>query len=168
LVKDFRSFTSVPIIVLTDPLPEESQIEFYQAGADVMVSRPFSMRILALQLRALIQRGNNMPLTGLPSLAQGDLTLDPATRSVATNTQPGVHLTQLEFRMLYTLMTHPGRILSAEELVEKIWGYPGESNRELVRGLVQRLRAKIEPDPHDPNYILTEAGTGYYFRSTSS
>lgn len=164
LVKDFRLFTSVPIIVLSDPLPEERMIEFYQAGADLVVNRPYSLRILALQMRALIQRGNNMPLAGLPSLAQGDLALDPATRSVTVRSQPEVHLTQLEFRLLYTLMTHPGRILSAEELVEKVWGYPGESNRELVRGLVQRLRVKIEPDPHDPTYILTEAGTGYYFR----
>ena len=166
ILKEFRSFTNAPIIVVTDPLSEEQMIELYHAGADLVVSRPYSLRILALQLRALILRGNNMPLAGLPSLAQGDLTLDPATRSVTVNAQPEVHLTQLEFRLLYTLMTHPGRILAAEELVEKVWGYPGESNRELVRGLVQRLRAKIEPDSHDPTYIQTEAGAGYYFRPT--
>jgi DNA-binding response OmpR family regulator len=118
-----------------------------------------------MQLRALIQRSNNMPLKGLPSLTQGDFTLDPATRSVSVRAQPSIHLTQLEFRMLYTLMTQPGRILTAEELVEKVWGYQGQGNRELVRGLVQRVRLKIEPDPHTPSYIHTEPGVGYFFRS---
>jgi DNA-binding response OmpR family regulator len=65
--------------------------------------------------------------------------------------------------MLYTLMIHPKQILSAEELVEKVWGYHGEGNRELVRGLIQRLRLKIEPDIHNPSYIHTEPGVGYYF-----
>lgn len=164
LIKEFRSFTWVPMLVLTDQLPEERLIELYQAGADLVTTRPYSIRILALQLRTLIQRGNNMPLKGLPSLIQGDLTLDPTTRSVTVRSQSGVHLTQLEFRMLYTLMIHPEQILSAEELVEKVWGYHGEGNRELVRGLIQRLRLKIETDAHNPTHIHTEAGVGYYFR----
>jgi DNA-binding response OmpR family regulator len=164
IIKEFRSFTSVPMLVISDLLPEEFLLGLYQAGADLVVTRPYSIRILTMQLRALIQRSNNMPLKGLPSLTQGDLILDPATRSVSVHAQPGVHLTQLEFRMLYTLMTQPGRILTAEELVEKVWGYHGEGNRELVRGLIQRVRIKIEPDTHNPTYIHTEPGVGYYFR----
>jgi DNA-binding response OmpR family regulator len=72
-------------------------------------------------------------------------------------------LTQLEFRLLYVLLTNAGRIHSAESLVEQVWGYNGEGNRELVRGLVQRLRGKVENDPRNPKYILTEPGVGYYF-----
>ena len=165
IIKEFRSFTSVPMLVISDLLPEDDLLGLYQAGVDLVVTRPYSIRILTMQLRALIQRSNNMPLKGLPSLTQGDLTLDPATRSVSVRAQPSVHLTQLEFRMLYTLMTQPGRILTAEELVEKVWGYQGQGNRELVRGLVQRVRQKIEPDPHTPSYIHTEPGVGYFFRS---
>ena len=164
IVKEFRSFTQVPMLVITDVLPEEHLIELYHAGADLVVTRPYSIRILTLQLRSLIQRSNNMPLKGLPSLTQGNLTLNPATRSVSVRSQPGIYLTQLEFRMLYTLMIHPELILSAEELVEKVWNYHGEGNRELVRGLIQRLRLKIEPDPRNPTYIHTQAGVGYYFR----
>jgi DNA-binding response OmpR family regulator len=74
------------------------------------------------------------------------------------------HLTQLEFRLLYALMTHAGQIMPAENIVEHVWGYSGEGNRGLVRGLVQRLRAKVEPDPRNPEYILTEPGVGYRFR----
>jgi DNA-binding response OmpR family regulator len=165
IIKEFRSFTSVPMLVISDLMREEDLLGLYQAGADLVVTRPYSIRILAMQLRALIQRSNNMPLKGLPSLTQGDLILDPATRSVSVHARTAVHLTQLEFRMLYTLMTHLGRILTAEELVEKVWGYYGPGNRELVRGLIQRVRLKIEPDPHNPIYIHTEAGVGYYFRT---
>jgi DNA-binding response OmpR family regulator len=60
-------------------------------------------------------------------------------------------------------MTHPGQIIPTENIVEHVWGYSGEGNRELVRGLVQRLRSKVEPEPHHPRYILTELGIGYYF-----
>ena len=72
-------------------------------------------------------------------------------------------LTQLEFRLLYTLMTHAGQILPAQNIVEYVWGYEGEGNRELVRGLVQRLRSKVEPNNRNPCYIMTEPGIGYYF-----
>jgi DNA-binding response OmpR family regulator len=69
----------------------------------------------------------------------------------------------LEFRLLYALMTHSGRVIPAENLVEYVWGYGGEGSRSLVRGLIQRLRAKIEADPSNPRHILTEAGIGYFF-----
>ena len=72
-------------------------------------------------------------------------------------------LTQLEFRLLYTLMTNVGQIIPTDQIVEHVWGYSGEGNRELVRGLVQRLRSKVEPVPRKPEYILTEPGIGYYF-----
>jgi two-component system KDP operon response regulator KdpE len=72
-------------------------------------------------------------------------------------------LTQLEFRLLYALMTHPGRVVPSENLVEYVWGYGGDGSQSLVRGLISRLRSKLEPDPSNPKYILTEAGIGYYF-----
>jgi DNA-binding response OmpR family regulator len=165
LVKEFRAVTFVPLVVLTDMQPETDLIDLYQAGADLVVIRPFSIQVLILQMRTLILRSNSMPLMGLPSLEQGDLTLDPTTRTVTVGSNPKAHLTQLEFRLLYTLMTHPGQIMSPEELVEKVWGYSGEGNRDLVRGLVLRLRAKVESDSHEPVYIHTEPGAGYYFRS---
>ena len=61
------------------------------------------------------------------------------------------------------LMTHPGQIINNEAIVENVWGFKGEGNRELVRGLVQRLRAKVEPDPKKPTYIVTDPGVGYTF-----
>ncbi|NIP44340.1 MAG: DNA-binding response regulator, partial [candidate division Zixibacteria bacterium] len=71
-----------------------------------------------------------------------------------------MRLTQLEFRLIYTLMIRAGQIIPTDQIVEHVWGYAGEGNRELVRGLVQRLRAKIETNPRTPQYILTESGIG--------
>ena len=77
-------------------------------------------------------------------------------------------LTQLEFRLLYTLMTHRGQVIPSENIVENVWGYSGEGSKELVRGLVQRLRSKVEPEPRHPRYITTVPGVGYRFDPTPS
>ena len=69
--------------------------------------------------------------------------------------------------MLHTLMLHHGQVLPAETLVENVWGYGGEGERDLVRGLVSRLRAKIEPHPHEPQYVLTVPSVGYVFDPAS-
>jgi two-component system KDP operon response regulator KdpE len=164
LITQIRSFTEVPILVLTDSLPESRQIAIYEAGADLVVSRSIGMLLLLSQVKALMRRGNAGVLyTSLPTLSQGDVVLDPGTRSVQVGEHSPKRLTQLEFRLLYVLITNAGRIHSAESLVEQVWGYNGEGNRELVRGLVQRLRGKVENDPRNPKYILTEPGVGYYF-----
>jgi two-component system response regulator VicR len=162
-VRRLRGSAITPLVVITDSLPETLHIELLEAGVDLVVTRPYSARLLLYQIRALLRRSNSMPLLGLPQLTLGDVGLDPATRSVKVGDESARHLTQLEFRLLYTLMTHNNQIIPAERLVEHVWGYSGEGNRELVRGLVQRLRAKVENNPHNPRYILTEPGVGYTF-----
>ena len=76
---------------------------------------------------------------------------------------PQKRLTHLEFRLLHTLMIHRGQILPTDRIVDLVWGYSDQGDPELVRGLVSRLRSKVEPDPRNPRYILTEAGIGYRF-----
>jgi DNA-binding response OmpR family regulator len=104
-----------------------------------------------------------MPLFSLPTLSLAGLTLDPATRTVQISGLPSRRLTHLEFRLLYTLMIHRGQVLPTETIVEQVWGYSGQGDRDLVRGLVRRLRAKVEPDPSSPRYVLTVPGVGYSF-----
>ena len=115
------------------------------------------------QIRALLRRSAGIPFFSLPTLSQHDVILDPSMRTVMVGQGDEKRLTQLEFRLLYTLMTNVGQIIPTEQIVEHVWGYSGEGNRELVRGLVQRLRSKVEPEPRNPRYILTEPGIGYYF-----
>ncbi len=161
--KQLRASTSVSILAICENTSEDYIVSLLEAGIDWVVPRPYSIRVLLAQVRNMMRRSANIPYFGLPTLTQAGITLDPAKRTVQVADQPVAHLTQLEFRLLYTLMTHTGQIIPAENLVESVWGYSGTGSRDLVRGLVQRLRSKVESDPRNPRYILTEAGIGYFF-----
>jgi DNA-binding response OmpR family regulator len=162
-VRRIRAETEVPVVVVVDEAREELHYDLLQSGADLVVSRPYSARLLIAQVRALLRRAGNVPLSSLPTLSLAGLTLDPAARTVQVAKQAPRRLTHLEFRLLYTLMTHQGQILSPELIVERVWGYTGQGDKELVRGLVSRLRAKVEPEPRVPRYIITAPGIGYAF-----
>jgi DNA-binding response OmpR family regulator len=116
-------------------------------------------------VKALLRRAGSVPLFSLPTLSIAGLTLDPSTRTVQIAGSPSKRLTHLEFRLLYTLMMHSGQILPTETIVEQVWGYSGKGDKELVRGLVRRLRTKIEADPRCPQRILTSPGVGYSYSS---
>jgi len=162
-VRGLRSVTSVPLVVIADVAPEEALAALFDAGADLVILRPYSARLLIARMRALMRRAGGVSLFSLPTLSVGGLTLDPATRTVQVADQSPHRLTHLEFRLLYTLMLHRGHIISTENIVERVWGYTGRGDRELVRGLVRRLRAKVEPDPRSPTYIVTVPSVGYSF-----
>ncbi len=158
-----RGITPVPVVVITDQASELYLVHLLEAGVDLVLARPYSVRMLQIYVRNLARRSGAVPFFSLPTLHHGELRLDPATREVMVGENPPQHLTQLEFRLLYTLMTHAGQTLPAETLVESVWGYEGEGNRELVRGLVQRLRAKVDHDPQGFRYIVNLPGIGYRF-----
>jgi DNA-binding response OmpR family regulator len=162
-VRRIRAETTVPVALIVGQVREETHYALLEAGADLVVHRPFSARLLIAQVRALLRRAGGVPLSSLPTLTLADLTLDPAKRTVQVTGQPSRRLTHLEFRLLYTLMIHRGQVLPTETIVEQVWGYTGQGDKELVRGLVRRLRTKVEPDPGKPRYVLTIAGVGYSF-----
>ncbi|MAT40870.1 MAG: hypothetical protein CL609_00910 [Anaerolineaceae bacterium] len=162
-LKDLRAQTLTNIIIITDPITENKHVEWLESGADLVIHKPYSNRILVAEIRALLRRTAGMPFFSLPILTQSGLVLDPSLRTIKVKDAEPVHLTQLEFRLIFTLMTHAGQIIPSANIVEHVWGYSGEGNQELVRGLVKRLRSKIEPDPKKPQFVLTEPGIGYYF-----
>ena len=162
-IKQLRLQTVIPVVLITNLIPEDQQVNLLDAGVDLVITRPYGTRLIIAQFKCLLRRSEGLPYHSLPSLTQADVTLDPTARTVKVGKRTPTRLTQLEFRLLYTLITQPGHIISAENLVEHVWGYSGEGNRELVRGLVQRLRSKVEPEPRNPLYILTEPGVGYFF-----
>ena len=162
LIKQLRGHTAVPIVIITDPISENLGVELYESGVDLIISRPYCFRIFLAQIRALLRRNAGVPFHSLPTMSRGKIVLDPSTRSVCVDQGQSQKLTQLEFRLLYSLMTHSGQIIPTENIVENVWGFSGEGSRELVRGLVQRLRTKVEPDKRNPEYIKTEKGIGYY------
>jgi DNA-binding response OmpR family regulator len=160
--RSLRAMTDVPLIVV-GRVDEETHCAVLEGGADLVIGRPFSAPLLIAQVRALMRRAGGGQLFSLPSLSLAGLTLDPATRSVHLVGRSPRRLTHLEFRLLYTLMIHRGQVLTPEMIVERVWGYGGQGDKDLVRGLVRRLRTKAEPEPGVPRYILTSPGVGYCF-----
>jgi DNA-binding response OmpR family regulator len=104
-----------------------------------------------------------VPAFVLTSFELDEITLDPTTRTVTVAGQEPRRLTHLEFRLLYVLMTNRDQVVPTEVIVERVWGYDGSGDRELVRGLISRLRRKIEPDPEQPRFVQNITGVGYLF-----
>lgn len=152
-----------PLVIITDPISEKIQCRYLEKNADIIAQRPFSSRLLLAQIRVLLRRANTIPAAHLPPLKFPELIVDPATRTVKIHEKSARRLTQLEFRLLYTLMIYRGQVVTIEKIVETVWGYDDQGDRELVRGLVSRLRGKIEKNPQKPSIIITVPGIGYLF-----
>jgi DNA-binding response OmpR family regulator len=164
LVRQVREHGVVPILLLT-PINNETHIlEAYQAGVDECVVKPISPALFLVKVKAWLRRSWSMPAEGLDTLQVGGLRLDPTCREVITESKQVIKLTNLEFRLLHLLMTHPGWVLTTEDIVQKVWGYHGNGDSNLLKNVVYRLRRKIDPDQGNPRYIHTELGLGYKFQ----
>jgi DNA-binding response OmpR family regulator len=164
LVSRLREQAVVPILLLTPWNNETHILEAYQAGADECVVKPISPSLFLAKVKAWLRRTWSMPAESLDTLQVGGLRLDPSHRQVITENDETIKLTNLEFRLLHLLMTHPGWVLTTEDIVQKVWGYYGNGDSNLLKNVVYRLRRKIDPDSDNPRYIHTEAGLGYKFQ----
>lgn len=162
-VNEIRAITQAPLILVVERLSDGEHCALLDAGVDLALERPVSPRILARYARMLLKRAGTIPATVLPAIEAQDLSLDPVTRRVETARAEQIQLTPLEFRLLYLLMTNRGLVIPIDTIVERVWGYSGSGNRDLVRGLVRRLRRKIEPDVKVHRYVENLPGVGYRF-----
>jgi DNA-binding response OmpR family regulator len=167
-LKSFRGLSEVPIIVIAESLSNTRTVDMLKAGADLVLPIPVHPSLLAAYAHALLRRTRAAPLLATPMLDLETIALNPSTRSVRVHGKEAQRLTQLEFQLLYVLMTNRGLAIPTDVLVERVWGYSDKGNRELVRGLVSRLRAKIEHDPSSPEFIHTIPGMGYLFDITTN
>lgn len=158
-----RAVTQAPLLLLGEKLSEAEHCALLDVGADMVLERPFSSRLLTRYIRMLLRRAGTIPVSVLPELTAGGLRLDPTTRRVSFTDGVTQQLTPLEFRLLYLLMTNRGQVIPADTIVERVWGYSGGGSRDLVRGLVRRLRRKIERDPTKPMCVENIPGVGYRF-----
>jgi len=165
-VEKIRAVCDSPVMIVLDPVSETDYCDLLESGVDIVLQRPVSARVLAAQARVLMRRSASVPYYVLPSLKQKEIELDSTAHMVTREGEEPVRLTQLEFRLLYTLMTHPGQVVPTEVIVERVWGYSGEGNRDLVRGLMSRLRKKIEIHDED-RFLETIPGVGYRFITDS-
>lgn len=165
LARQLRDQGVVPILLLTPRSSETHILEAYQSGVDECVVKPISPALFLAKVKAWLRRTWAMPAESLDVLQSGSLRLDPTSRQVITENEEAFKLTNLEFRLLHLLMTHPGWVLTTEDIVMKVWGYYGNGDSILLKNVVYRLRKKIDPDPNNPRYIHTEAGLGYKFQA---
>jgi two-component system KDP operon response regulator KdpE len=159
LIGSVRSFSAVPVIVLSARTAEEQKIAALDAGADDYVTKPFAAAELLARVRAALRR----TATGaLPSseIRLGAIGIDLARREMR-GAAAGVHLTPLEFRVLENLARHPGTIVKQDRLIREVWGPDQVDDTRSLRVCIRNLRAKLEPDPRRPRYLVTEAGLGY-------
>jgi len=122
--------------------------------------------MLLAHVNVQLRRARVVPSTLVPDLTAANLSLDPERHTVMLPSGQVRQLTNLEFRLLYCLMVNRGHVLTTETIIEKVWGYTGEGDRNLLKSLISRLRAKIEPSPREPKLITTVPGVGYTFNPT--
>jgi DNA-binding response OmpR family regulator len=153
-----RRTSNTPVIMVTARSDSHDVVAGLEAGADDYVSKPFVPKELSARIRALTRR------TRVPEprvqVVVGDLEVLPAEGTVRRAGQ-AIDLTRTEFKLLCELVADPGRVLSREELLERVWGYDYFGDSRLVDVHVRRLRKKVEPDPGRPSVVLTVRGLGY-------
>ncbi len=162
-LEKIREVHNVPVIMLTVRGEEADKVRGLQLGADDYVTKPFSQRELLSRIQAVLRRAEMPPLVPKTQVVvDDDLSVDFARNEVVVKGEK-VALTPTEHRLLYHLVSNPGRVLTYETLLAKVWGYEYREEAHYVRLYVNYLRQKIEPDPANPKYILTERGLGYRF-----
>jgi DNA-binding response OmpR family regulator len=159
-----RTGSAVPIIMLTARDDEVDKVLGLELGADDYITKPFSIRELRSRIRAVLRRAGlraDHPADG--TIEAGALVIDPAKRAVTADGERA-QLTYVEFEVLHTLASHPGRVYSRQALLEAVWGDSAYREPRTIDVHIRHLREKIEPDPREPAYIFTVRGVGYRFR----
>ncbi len=163
--KRLRAESEVPIIMLTARDDELDKVLGLELGADDYITKPFSIREFRSRVRALLRRASaarQLSPSGEVISVDG-LEIDLGRRSVQVRNKP-VRLTYVEFELLRTLASHPGRVYSRRMLLEALWGGADYREPRTIDVHVRHLREKLERDPAEPEYILTVRGVGYRFR----
>ena len=162
-----REFSNVPIIMLTARGEDADKIIGFECGADDYITKPFNILEVKARIRALLRRSAQTAQQekSASRLARGSIVIDTDERAAWKDGVP-VDLTAKEFDLIELLLRNPGRVYSRENLLNQVWGYEYIGEYRTVDVHVRRLREKLEPDPANPEYILTKWGVGYYLSST--
>jgi len=166
--QEIRSFSTVPIIMLTARSEDADKLMGFESGADDYLTKPFNILELKARVRALIRRSSLTTAAPAPAeqeqpdvLRCGHITLDEKRRGAYKNGQE-VELTMKEFDLMLFLMKNPGKVFSREKLLDLVWGYDYLGDTRTVDVHIRRLREKLELNPAQPEHIITKWGVGYY------
>ena len=158
-----REFSNVPIIMLTARSEDADKIIGFECGADDYITKPFNILEVKARIRALLRRAgaSAQQQKDQNRLTQGVIAIDTAERAAWRDGEP-VELTAKEFDLMELMLRNPGRVYSRENLLNLVWGYEYIGELRTVDVHIRRLREKLEPDPANPQYIMTKWGVGYY------
>ena len=162
LCRRLRAFSEIPIIVLSVKGEERTKIEALDAGADDYVTKPFGIDELLARIRATLRRAPSAPDNGKNILEAGDFRIALEERNVTIRGKE-VRLTPKEYDLMVYLLRHPGKVLTHHALLGAVWGGNYTEQTEYLRVFIGQLRKKIETDPANPKYILTDPWIGYRF-----
>ena len=165
LIRELRTWTMLPLLVLSARSAEAEKVAALDAGADDYLTKPFGVQEMRARVRALLRR--QKVGAGETVIEFGNIRVDRVHRLV-TRDGAAIHLTPIEYRMLGVLLTNAGRVLTHRQLLKDVWG-PGHAERgHYLRIYIGHLRQKLEADPARPQHLLTETGVGYRFQLQDS
>lgn len=164
-IRDVRGWSPVPIIVLSARVGEQDKIGALDAGADDYLSKPFGVGELLARVRATSRRLQAAGAAHGPSFQFGDVNVDLSRRLVHKGGAT-VHLTPIEYRLLCLLISNAGKVLTHRQILREVWGPSHAEDGHYVRVYMGHLRHKLENDPAQPQYILTETAVGYRLMPT--
>src|SRR5690242_10769754 len=163
VLETIREGSNVPVIMLTARGEEDDRVRGLELGADDYVTKPFSPRELVSRVRAVLRRTETAPPAEKSTLVVDDrLSINFDRREVLVEGKP-VKLRPTEYRLLYHLVSNAGWVVPHDQLLAKVWGYEYREETHYLRLYINYLRQKLEKDPANPKYILTERGVGYRF-----
>jgi two-component system KDP operon response regulator KdpE len=162
-IRDLRGWSDVPILVLSARSHEKDKIQALDAGADDYLTKPFGVGELRARARALLRRPGRGGAAATPVIVFGEVTADLSRRVVTRGGEP-VHLTPIEYRLLCVLLANTGKVMTQRHLLREVWGANSIESNHYLRVYVGHLRQKLEDDPTQPKYLLTETGVGYRFQ----
>ncbi len=154
-----RSWSNVPVIVLSIAFEEEEKVRLLRSGADDYMTKPFGIAELAARCEAALRRYHKA-VDKNPVVQTGPLTIDLVTRSVTLQGQH-VALTRKEYLLLHLLASHLGLVITHNQLIKNLWGNSSPDNIQYLRTLVRQLRQKLEANPSQPKLLVSESGVGY-------
>lgn len=163
LIRDLRTWSTAPVIVLSARSGEADKVAALDAGADDYLVKPFGAAELLARVRAQMRRQTLGTAASEPVLRFGSVSVDLARRVVERDGEP-LHLTPIEYRLLTHLAGQPDRVVTHQQLLKAVWGPGHAQDTHYVRVHMANLRKKVELDPSMPRHLLTEAGIGYRFR----
>jgi two-component system KDP operon response regulator KdpE len=161
VIKAIRSWSAMPIIILSARSSEQHKISALDAGADDYLTKPFGFGELLARIRVALRHAMRPPEAMQADVfVTANLKVDLHNRLVSIDDQE-VHLTPIQYRLLVTLVKHAGKVLTHQQILKQVWGPSYQENAHYLRIYMSQLRQKLEADPTQPKFLLTESGVGY-------